>query len=178
MLARIAQSALAAGVSWELALQIPGHGQPFFAPIAAVIGLGAQRGRCGRQAIEMILGVAIGILIGAGLIEVAGAGAWQIVVATIVTFVLATAVDAPPVVRVQSAASAILVVALHRPGGNIALQRLVDPPSSPQPSARPPTRCDASSSASRGRRPGGRATGRSGCSMSTTRSAPRSWRTA
>lgn len=126
VLARIAQSALAAGVSWEIALQIPGHGQPFFAPIAAVIALGAQRGRRGRQAIEMILGVAIGILIGAGLIEVAGAGAWQIVVATVVTFVLATAVDAPPVVRVQSAASAILVVALHRPGGNIALQRLVD----------------------------------------------------
>jgi sugar porter (SP) family MFS transporter len=126
VLARIAQSAAAAGAAWEIALQIPGHGQPFFAPIAAVIGLGAQRGRRGRQAIEMIVGVGIGILLGAGLIAVAGAGAWQIVVATVVAFVLATAVDAPPVVRVQSAASAILVVALHRPGGGLAVQRLVD----------------------------------------------------
>ena len=126
VLGRIAQSAAAAGASWEIALQIPGHGQPFFAPIAAVIGLGAQRGRRGRQAIEMIIGVAIGILVGAGLVEVAGAGAWQIVVATVVTLALATAAAAPPVVRVQSAASAILIVALHRPGSNPALQRLVD----------------------------------------------------
>ena len=90
VLARIAQSAAAAGAAWEIALQIPGHGQPFFAPIAAVIGLGAQRGRRGRQAIEMIVGVGIGILVGAALIALAGAGAWQIVVATVVTFVLAT----------------------------------------------------------------------------------------
>jgi sugar porter (SP) family MFS transporter len=127
VLARIALAAAAAGAAWEIALRVPGgHGQPFFAPIAAVIALGAQRGRRGRQAVEMIVGVGIGILVGGGLLAVAGAGGWQIVVGTVVTFVLATAVDAPPVVRVQSAASAILVVALHRPGGDPALQRLVD----------------------------------------------------
>jgi sugar porter (SP) family MFS transporter len=127
VLARIVLAAAAAGAAWEIALRVPGgHGQPFFAPIAAVIGLGAQRGRRGRQAIEMIVGVGIGILVGAALIAVAGAGGWQIVVATAVTFVLATAADAPPVVRLQSAASAILVVALHRPGGDPAVQRLVD----------------------------------------------------
>src|SRR5579884_665225 len=126
VLARIAQSALAAGAAWELALQVPGHGQPFFAPIAAVIGLGAQRGRRGRQAMEMIVGVGVGILVGTGLVAVAGAGAWQLVVGTVVTFVLATAVAAPPVVRTQSAASAILVVALHRPGADVPIQRLVD----------------------------------------------------
>lgn len=126
VLFRIAQSAAAAGASWEIALQLPGHGQPFFAPIAAVIGLGAQRGRRGRQALEMIVGVVIGILVGAALVDVAGAGAWQIVVATVATLVIATAAAAPPVVRVQSAASAILIVALHRPGSNAALQRLVD----------------------------------------------------
>ena len=64
VLGRIAQSAVAAGAAWELALQIPGHHQPFFAPIAAVIGLGAERGRRGRQAIQMMIGVALGILVG------------------------------------------------------------------------------------------------------------------
>ena len=126
VLGRIAQSALAAGASWEIALQIPGHGQPFFAPIAAVIGLGAQQGRRGRQALEMIVGVSLGILVGAGLVEAFGTGAWQLVVGTVVTLALATAAAAPPVVRVQSAASAILVVALHRPGSNPAIQRLID----------------------------------------------------
>ncbi len=126
VLGRIAQSALAAGIAWEIALQIPGHGQPFFAPIAAVIALGADRGRRGRQAIEMMIGVSLGILLGAGIVVVAGAGAWQIVVATAAALLLATAASAPPVIRIQAAASAILVVALHRPGSNLAIQRLVD----------------------------------------------------
>jgi uncharacterized membrane protein YgaE (UPF0421/DUF939 family) len=123
---RIAQSALAAGAAWEIALQIPGHGKPFFAPIAAVIALGAERGRRGRQAIEVIVGVTLGILLGAGIVAVAGVGAWQLVLATAVALVVATAAAAPPVVRIQAAASAILVVALHQPGSNLAVQRLVD----------------------------------------------------
>ena len=36
VLGRMAQAALAAGIAWELAPQIPGHTQPFFAPIAAL----------------------------------------------------------------------------------------------------------------------------------------------
>jgi hypothetical protein len=123
---RIAQSALAAGAAWEIALQIPGHGKPFFAPIAAVIALGAERGRRGRQAIEVMVGVTIGILLGAAIVAVAGVGAWQLVLATAVALVAATAAAAPPVVRTQAAASAILVVALHQPGTNLALQRLID----------------------------------------------------
>src|SRR5581483_3878458 len=122
----IVQSAAAAGISWELALQVPNHGRPFFAPIAAVISLGATRGRRGRQAIEMMTGVALGILLGAGLVAVAGVGAWQLVVGTLVALVLTTAAGATPMIRNQAAASVILVVALHAPGSNLALQRLVD----------------------------------------------------
>jgi hypothetical protein len=123
---RIAQSALAAGAAWEIALQIPGHGKPFFAPIAAVIALGAERGRRGRQAIEVMVGVTFGILFGAAIVAVAGVGAWQLVLATAVVLAVATAAAVPPVVRGQAAASAILVVALHQPGSNLALQRLID----------------------------------------------------
>jgi hypothetical protein len=126
VLARIAQLALAAGAAWEIALQLPDHGRPFFAPIAAVIGLGAQRGRRGRQALEMIVGVVFGILVGAGLVAVAGTGAWQLVVATAATALLATVAAAPPVIRVQASASAILVVALHQPGADVPLQRVID----------------------------------------------------
>lgn len=125
-LGRIAQSAAAAGIAWELALQIPGHGSPFFAPIAAVIGLGADRGRRGRQAIDMMVGVALGILLGAGIVAVAGVGAWQLVLGTAVALVVTTGAGAPPIIRIQAAASAILVVALHTPGSSLALQRLVD----------------------------------------------------
>jgi len=125
-LGRIAQSAAAAGIAWEVALQIPNHGRPFFAPIAAVIGLAADRGRRGRQAIDMIVGVGLGILIGAAIVAAAGVGAWQLVVATAAALVIPTALGARPVVRTQAAASAILIVALHVPGTNVAWQRLVD----------------------------------------------------
>jgi hypothetical protein len=126
VLGQLAQTAIAAGIAWELALQLPNHGRPFFAPIAAAIALGAERGRRGRQAIEMMTGVALGILVGAVLLAVAGAGWWQIVVGTFVAILLATAAGAPPMIRNQAAASVILVVALHTPGSNLALQRLED----------------------------------------------------
>ena len=123
---RIAQSAVAAAIAWEVALQIPSSSPPFFAPIAAVIGLAADRGRRGRQAIDMIVGVVLGILIGAGLVEAAGAGAWQLGVGTALALVLATAAGVRPIIRTQAAASVILVVALHVPGSNLAWQRMID----------------------------------------------------
>lgn len=126
VLGQLAQAAAAAGISWELALQLPNHGQPFFAPIAAAIALGAERGTRGRQAIRMMIGVSLGILVGAVVLAVAGAGAWQIVVGTAVALVVATAAGASQMVRNQAAASAILIVALHKPGSNLAVQRFED----------------------------------------------------
>jgi fusaric acid resistance family protein len=125
-LGRIAQSAIAAGLAWELALRVPDHGRPFFAPIAAVIGLAADRGRRGRQASHMIVGVALGIVTGAAVVALVGVGGWQLVVASALTLAVATGAGAPPVIRTQATASAILIVALHVPGTNVALQRLVD----------------------------------------------------
>ena len=121
VLGQLAQAAAAAGISWELALQLPDHGQPFFAPIAAAIALGAERGTRGRQAIRMMTGVAVGILVGAGVLAVAGAGGWQIVVGTAAALVVTTAAGAPLMVRNQAAASTILIVALHKPGSNLAV---------------------------------------------------------
>jgi hypothetical protein len=126
VLGQLGQAAAAAGIAWELALQLPNHGQPFFAPVAAVIALGAERGTRGRQAIRMMTGVSLGILVGALVLAIAGAGGWQIVVATAAALVIATGAGASQVVRNQAAASAILIVALHRPGSNLALQRFED----------------------------------------------------
>jgi uncharacterized membrane protein YgaE (UPF0421/DUF939 family) len=123
---RILQTALAAGIAWEVALRIPGHGQPFFAPIAATIALAAERGRRGRQALQMMTGVSVGILVGATFVWAFGQGTWQLVVVTAVTLAIAIGAGSPPLVRTQAAVSAILVVALHTPGTNVAWQRLID----------------------------------------------------
>ncbi|HET8529488.1 MAG TPA: sugar porter family MFS transporter [Gaiellaceae bacterium] len=125
-LLRMAQAAVAAGVAWELARLIPGHGQPFFAPIAAVIVLAGEPGTRGRQAVEMIVGVGLGILLGDALVKAGGAGGWQLVVGVLVALAVPTALGARPMVRNQAAASVILMVALQRHGSTVALQRLAD----------------------------------------------------
>jgi uncharacterized membrane protein YgaE (UPF0421/DUF939 family) len=74
----------------------------------------------------MMTGVSVGILVGAGVLAVVGAGAWQIVAGSAAALVVTTGAGAPLMVRNQAAASAILIVALHRPGSNLAVQRLED----------------------------------------------------
>jgi sugar porter (SP) family MFS transporter len=126
VLVRMGQAAVAAGVAWELAEQIPGHGAPFFAPIAAVIALAGEPGTRGRAALEMIVGVALGILLGALLVATVGSGGWQLVLGIGIALLVPTALGARPMVRNQAAASVILIVALHTPGSNVAIQRLAD----------------------------------------------------
>jgi hypothetical protein len=124
---QLAQSAVAAAISWEIALQLPNtSNHPFFAPMAAAIALNAELGRRGRQAIEMMTGVSLGILIGAIAIEIGGSGVWQVLVVTFVALAIATAAGASRMVRGQSATSALLVVTLYGPTSNLTFQRLED----------------------------------------------------
>jgi uncharacterized membrane protein YccC len=126
VIGRLSQAAVAAGIAWELARQIPGHTQPFFAPMAALIALSAEPGRRGRQAMRLVAGVALGIGIGAAVVALVGRGPLQIVVAAGVALLLTTAAGASSMTVTQAAASAVLVIALHRAGSNLALQRLLD----------------------------------------------------
>jgi len=125
-LGQIAQAAVAAAIAWELALQLPNHGTPFFAPMAAAISLNAELGRRGRQAIEMMTGVSVGIVVGAAIVAAAGSGWWQILVVTLVALAVTTGAGAPRMVRGQAASSAILVVALYGPTSNLTFERLED----------------------------------------------------
>jgi uncharacterized membrane protein YgaE (UPF0421/DUF939 family) len=126
VLGQIAQAAAAAAISWELALQLPNHGTPFFAPMAAAIALNAELGRRGRQAIEMMTGVSVGIVIGAVTVAATGSGVWQILVVTFVALAVTTAAGAPRMVRGQAATSALLVVTLYGPTSNLTFERLED----------------------------------------------------
>ncbi len=55
---------MAAGVAWCVAAEVLDHPTPFFAPIAAVVGLGTSYGQRLRRVAEVTLGVAIGVLVG------------------------------------------------------------------------------------------------------------------
>src|SRR4051812_35109641 len=66
----VLQCTIAAPVAWVIATHVVGHSQAFFAPIAALISLGVGLGQRPRRALELTIGVAVGIgganLLGAG----------------------------------------------------------------------------------------------------------------
>jgi uncharacterized membrane protein YgaE (UPF0421/DUF939 family) len=123
------QSALAAAIAWVLAHDALGHAQPFFAPIAAAIALGTTGIRRGRRIVQMVFGVTLGIAVGEGASALVGTGPWAIGIVVLATMsaavVAGVGVFGEGMMFVnQSAASAILVVALHRHG--TGSERLVD----------------------------------------------------
>jgi hypothetical protein len=73
----ICQTAAAAGIAWWIATDVLHHTTPIFAPIAATIALGLNAGVRTRRAIEMVLGVSLGVVIGDALIDVIGTGPLQ-----------------------------------------------------------------------------------------------------
>ena len=122
----IVQSALAAGLSWLVAVHIFDHRAPFFAPVAAVVCLGITLGQRLRHAIELIVGVAVGIGVGDLLISAIGTGPWQIAAVVVLAMSVAVLLDGGAVITVQSAISAILMATLYLPGDTSGLNRLVD----------------------------------------------------
>jgi uncharacterized membrane protein YgaE (UPF0421/DUF939 family) len=115
------QAAVAAGVAWYIAHDLVGHSQPFFAPIAAAVALSTSHVQRARRTVQMVVGVLLGIGVAELLQPLVGNGAIAIGVVVLVTLLLAVTVGVGFVGQGmmffnQAAASAILVIALHRAG--------------------------------------------------------------
>ena len=89
----IVQCGLAAGAAWLVAHDLVGHERPFFAPIAAVISLGVSLANRLRRAVELVVGVSLGVLVGDLLISVIGSGWWQITLVVILAVAAAVFAD-------------------------------------------------------------------------------------
>lgn len=122
----IAQCALAAGLSWWIAVHVFGHPQPFFAPIAAVVSLGLSLSKRWRRSVELVAGVTIGILVGDLLVSRIGSGTWQIMVVVALAMVVAVFLDNGPLIPMQAASSGVLVATLLPPGGVGGFHRAID----------------------------------------------------
>jgi len=120
----IAQTAVGAAAAWAIARYALGHKQPFFAPIAAAISLGVSTGRRGRQAVQLMTGVTVGIVVADLVVQAIGTGAVQIAVVVALAMSAALLFSQSPLLVNQAGASAILVVALHRP--HAGSDRLLD----------------------------------------------------
>ncbi len=122
----IGQCAVAAGLSWWIAVNVFDHPQPFFAPIAAVVSMGLSLGKRWRRSVELVGGVAIGILVGDLLVSQIGTGTWQIIVVVALAMALAVFLDDGPLIPMQAASSAVLVATLLPPGGVAGFHRAID----------------------------------------------------
>jgi uncharacterized membrane protein YccC len=60
----------AAGLAYFLATTVLGNEQPFFAPVAAVVTLGLSFGERGRRALEVALGVVVGLAVADVLVRI------------------------------------------------------------------------------------------------------------
>jgi uncharacterized membrane protein YgaE (UPF0421/DUF939 family) len=122
----VAQAALATSVAWVVAREVLGHPRPVFAPLVALIGVSATLGQRRRYAIEMVIGVALGIAVADALVVAIGDGPVQI--AAIVAGAMAAAVGlgGGVVLVSEAAASALLVVTIQPPGSGLSGGRFLD----------------------------------------------------
>lgn len=120
----VIQGTLAATASWIIARHVVQHHQPFFAPIAAVVALNADRGERGTNALHLLQGVIVGIAVAELAVLSMGSGYATLAVATLIAMLLALIVGAARMVIGQAAGSAILTVATNAPG--VGPGRLID----------------------------------------------------
>ena len=113
----ILQSSVAAALAWLIATELVGHATPFFAPISAVITLGLTVGQRRRRAVELAVGVSVGIAIADLLVSWIGTGTWQVGVVTGLAMLAATLVGGGTLLASQAGASAVLVATLQPPEG-------------------------------------------------------------
>lgn len=108
-----AASAVAAVLAWVAAQYLFGHPQPIFAAVSAVVCLSPGLPSHGRQAVGLLLGVAIGIGVGElALFLPDGIPLLRLGLAAFFAIAIAAVFGFPAVVPIQSGVSAILVLAL------------------------------------------------------------------
>ncbi|MEV0809205.1 FUSC family protein [Micromonospora sp. NPDC050200] len=123
----VVETTLAATVAWILAARLVGHPQPFFAPAAALIVLGQARGQRVRRAVEVVLGVAAGVLVADLVVQALGPRTtWTVFTVILLTIALAVAIGASTVSVVQAAVSALYLVVVSPPTESLVPFRFVD----------------------------------------------------
>jgi uncharacterized membrane protein YgaE (UPF0421/DUF939 family) len=122
----ILQATLAATLAWVVATELVGHSRPFFAPVAAMITLGLTQGERGRRAVEVVLGVTLGIAVADLLVIGLGTGWWQLALVVALAMSIALLLGSGQMFAQQAAVSAALVATLQPPDGGVSFARGVD----------------------------------------------------
>lgn len=119
---------VATAAAYAFATHVLDHQQAFFAPVAAVIVLLAGAGMRGRLMVEVILGVAFGVLVGELLVLTIGRGPWQLALVVVLTTASSVFAGLKGVALTQATNSAVLLASVVPivGGGNPAVSRFLD----------------------------------------------------
>jgi uncharacterized membrane protein YgaE (UPF0421/DUF939 family) len=125
----LVQTSVAAGLAWYVAHDVLAHPQPFFAPIAAAVSLSISNVLRAQRAIQMMIGVTLGIGVGTVAQGLLGPGAISIAVAALIALLFAVFIGQGYIGQGmmfanQTVVSSILVLALYRNG--VGFERIYD----------------------------------------------------
>lgn len=120
----ILQRAAAAVIAYVIALWIGDHPDVFFAPIAAIVSLNTDTGDRGFNALKLLLGVLMGIIIGELAQAVITDQIIALGVAALVAITVATVAGGERLTVAQAAAAAVLTISVA--GDGSGWDRLVD----------------------------------------------------
>ncbi|MEV6691037.1 FUSC family protein [Micromonospora sp. NPDC051196] len=129
----VVEVTLATTASWFVASRLlggpHGSGDPsaFYAPAAALIVLSQARGVRLRRALRVLAGIAVGVILGEVVVWMFGARSTAAIFVVILASAgITVAAGSPGVVRNQLTTSALFLVAVVPPGGELEPTRLYD----------------------------------------------------
>ncbi|BBZ39003.1 FUSC family protein [Mycobacterium conspicuum] len=125
----LAQTSVASGLAWYLAHDVLAHPQPFFAPIASAVCLSISNVLRAQRAVQMMIGVTLGIGIGTVVLALIGTGAAAIGIVVLIALSVAVVIGRGFIGQGmmfanQTVVSSILVLALPRSG--VGYERVYD----------------------------------------------------
>ena len=123
----ILEATAAATIAWFVATAAFGHVQPFFAPAAALIVLGQSRGERVGRTVEILLGVAGGVLAADLVVALLGTRSIAaIVVVVLLVTTITVLLGAGPLLSTQAAISGLYVAVIAPPTDSLVPTRFID----------------------------------------------------
>jgi uncharacterized membrane protein YgaE (UPF0421/DUF939 family) len=120
----LVQGTAAAVSAWVLAKYLVNHHDPFFAPIAALVALNTVLGERGLNALRLLQGVFLGIVVGEATLGVLGGSYGSMALAILVATTAARALGGTRVTIAQAAIGAIITVG--RADAEAGVERVTD----------------------------------------------------
>lgn len=120
------QAAIAAPLAWWIATAGLGHEAPIFAPLSALVAIGATIAQPWQRAAEIVLGVALGVAVADGLVLLIGQGTLQIGVMVFLAMAVSVALGGRPMFVLQAGMAAMLVAALPNEDGAGSVERILN----------------------------------------------------